>query len=234
MLILGLDFETDGANPQACTPIEIGAVVVDSNDFQPVVVMDRLLSYSGNLPEIITDITHITQEHLNLFGIPIRQGFDELITLMLRCNVVVAHNGNRFDRIIFNRVAADLQLTYPLLPWVDTISHLPYPKTTTSRKLIHLAADHGISLQHGHRAVFDVMTMLDLLSRYKDQLPAILSELDSPQITIVAQVTINNKQLAKDQGFGWDGKLWTKTLSQAQLDRESSNYAFSFYVLPGV
>lgn len=223
MLLLGLDFETTGLDTKTCDVIEVGAVLWESTRKQPLAMMSQLVS-GPVVPREITEITGIQQGDL-LLGYPIATVRAELLGMVDQAEVIVAHNGTNFDKPIFERLINTQRL------WVDTSVDVPYPKHITTRKLSHLAAEHGFANPFQHRAVFDVMTMLRVLSLY-DLGPIVESAALLP-LTVMADVSYDDREKAKARGYRWDGsrRIWTKTMKQPQLDREIAEAGFSVRVI---
>lgn len=223
MLLLGLDFETTGLDTKTCDVIEVGAVLWDPTRRVPLAMMSEFVS-GPIVPSEITEITGIHQVDL-LLGQPIAAVRSSLLSLVEKANFIVAHNGTNFDRPIFERMINDK------VRWIDTSVDVPYPKHMTTRKLSHLAAEHGFANPFSHRAVFDVMTMLRVLSQY-DIGPIIeLSAL--PALTVVAEVSYDDREKVKARGYRWDGakRRWSKIMKQPQLEKEIAEAGFKVRVL---
>jgi fructose-1,6-bisphosphatase/sedoheptulose 1,7-bisphosphatase-like protein len=117
------------------------------------------------------------------------------------------------------------------LPWIDTAKDIPYPKSITTRKLTHLAAEHGFVNQMAHRAVTDVLTMLKVLSFYEAK--TVVEWSSSPTIKIKAMVTRETKELAKERGSRWDAPsvAWFKEIKEFQLMTEIKDSSFKIVVV---
>jgi len=76
---------------------------------------------------------------------------------------------------------------------------VPSPPQITTRKLAHLAAEHGFLNPFAHRAVFDVLTMLKILSCYPIENVIISS--NQPLMKLVALVAFDGRYKAKARGF---------------------------------
>jgi len=70
------------------------------------------------------------------------------------------------------------------------------------------------------------MTMLKLLSEYP--LEEVLRLSKEPLCEVIASVTYEDRQLAKDRGYTWDGerKKWVKKLKQSYAKREAEQAPF--------
>src|SRR5690606_9794451 len=93
-------------------------------------------------------------------------------------------------------------------PWIDTKCDIPQKGKSSS--LVYMAADHGFVNPFPHRALHDVFTMLKLAGHY--DLDEALQLARSPYITLVAEVSFDDRDKAKSAGFHWDPKrkLWTQ------------------------
>jgi hypothetical protein len=122
------------------------------------------------------------------------------------------------------------------LPWIDTLTDIPYPAEISTRKLSYLAADHGFINPFQHRALFDVLTMLNVLSRY--ELGAILEFQQIPWVTIQANVSYDDRMLAKEARFFWQAigdkkypNKWVKRIKKNVFEEEKASYRFPITVL---
>lgn len=234
MLILGIDFETTGLNSQTDRVTEIGAVLWDTSERKPLAVLSEMV-YAADYPRLsaeITDLTGITQSALETFGKPPAVAFTKLIDLSKSAEACVAHNAP-FDRGFLAAELGRLALVFDAkIPWIDTSADLPFSKKITTRKLVHLAAEHGFVNPFAHRAAFDVLTMLKILDAYDIQEVIKLSL--EPNITLLANTAPpwsdqgRSTDLAKARGYRWDGskKRWHKIVKKSQVEREQSHGEF--------
>lgn len=233
--LLGLDLETTSSDIENCHILEIGMVLWDADEGRLVCIVDNLINQAGVvIPDEIVKITGIRQEYLQMVGIPLQFAIDQTAILMRKADAVVAHNGLDFDRPVLERVAREVGANLPDIPWIDTMVDVEYPSDITSLKLKYLAADHGILLEGGqaHRAVFDVMAMLRILSQYP--LPEILNAARSPFITVRALVSYDEKDLAKRRRYLWDAenKRWIKKIREAKRKDEEDQAPFEIVIVP--
>lgn len=155
---------------------------------------------------------------------------------MRRAAAVVAHNGSGFDRPMFDAQLARmleaeaLRSQIAALPWIDTCLDVPFPEAITTRKLVHLAAEHGFLNPFAHRAVFDVLTMLRVMAAYP--IEPILESAKQPLVTCIAQVSYDDREKAKARGYRWRGqsKLWVKHLKAHRLEEEKAQAGFPIEV----
>lgn len=229
MKVLGLDFETTGLNPQQCRVIEIGAVVWDTETKQPQALYSELIRCDKALPPEIIKITGITDDMLKSYGKEAKPSFQALWSLIESCEFIVAHNAP-FDRSFLESELTQLEITndFSSLKWIDTVMDVPYPDFVESRKLTYLAADHGFVNNNAHRALFDVITMLNVFSRY--DINDIKDRAQSPNVQVIAKVSFEEKDKAKKLGFRWnrDDKIWFKDYKM--MDLEKQDFPFEFEI----
>lgn len=208
MLLLGVDVETTGLDDGSDAIIELGMVLWDYQGSRPVRVYNELVSPIGQkkVSEEITQITGIKQEDVDKYGIPPHHAASWFGEFESEADFIVAHNAP-FDRGFIDRHMKLCTRPESEKPWIDTRQDVPW-RTTGSRKLGYLAADHGFLNPFAHRALFDVLTMMRLMSQY--DLDVIIERSKSPTVTLQAMVSFQEKDLAKQKGFYWkaETKQW--------------------------
>ena len=112
------------------------------------------------------------------------------------------------------------------LPWIDTRFDIPYPKQMFIRNAEYVEAQHSLVNPFPHRAVFDVMTMLQLLAKYDIQEVAARSK--SPTILVKAQVSKDDREKAKQRGYRWEKETtsWVKHIKEIDLETERADAGF--------
>lgn len=234
MRVLGLDFETTSLDPQTAHIIEIGAVLWDTEKKTPLKIFNELV-WDPDYPPIREEgLAHhgIGEDLLREMGKPPRISFArlDLIAAVHDPKFIVAHNGRAYDCPLLKANLKWCELedeeTPALLslPWIDTKEDLPFDYPVSSRKLSHLAADHGFMNPFAHRAVFDVITMLRVMSYYP--MEKILEYQKFKPIEAV--VSFNDREKAKEAGFSWNASLkkWWKKIHPDSLVEEQKKYAF--------
>ena len=223
MYWLGLDLETTGLDTAACEIIEIGAVLWDVEAKTPVDIYSSMIKLPPgvSLTKEITEITGITPEMLEQFGYPFAGAVMQLRQMLLKAAFVVAHNGQGFDRPIIQRVWRKNQNEeFPGRPWIDTTTDVPYNEKIRGRSLTLLAAEHRFLNPFPHRAVFDVMTMLVILSNYDPEI--VVKRALSPRVLLQAVVGYADNKKAKDRGYRWnpEKRMWLKMMLEEEAGLE--------------
>ena len=230
--VLGVDFETTGLIETEEVVTEIGAVLWDWEAQKPVLLMSELLKLPEGkkiTPEVV-QLTGITNELTAEFGIEPTEGFKRLNKMGEKADYVMAHNA-QFDKKFYNASMKRIEMSADLDKkiWLDTVSDVDYPKDMSTRKLTHLASEHGFLNPFAHRAVFDVLTMLSVVKNYS--IDDIVKYACEEKYELRAAVSFDDKQKAKDKGFHWApaDKLWLKTVGESKIKEEVASCDFQVY-----
>ncbi len=234
MLLLALDVETTGLNYQNDSIIEIGAVLWHWETQTPLQIFSELIKEPYiNLPltNEIENLTGITTEQLTSYGQAFQGKLQQRLTKLIHhASFLVAHNAS-FDRNFLTQLYLKNNLTFPSKEWICTLKDVTYPASFKSKKLVNLAKEHGIETPFAHRAIFDVLTMLQVLKHY--DIKEIVRSFSFPLVTVKADVSYENKDQAKEQGFHWnkETKSWQKEIRQNKLEQEKEKYPFHITIL---
>lgn len=236
MVILGIDFETSGQNPDVHSVVECGMVLWETDLRMPLRVWSHFV-YTPNAiwePGASDSNGGITQEYCRLYGKDSLYVLKTLLSWYGQADVACAHNGAAFDRLMFNawcdRYGFELNKDENKV-WIDTLTDIDVP-AKWSRKLSYLAMHYGIMNPFPHRAFADALTMLMILDKHthgeapkpaKSQDINVVMELArSPIITVQAQVPYEQKDEAKFRGYYWrpEPKQWVKHIKACRLEHE--------------
>jgi DNA polymerase-3 subunit epsilon len=232
MLVLGLDTETTGLEPEPDRIIEIAAVLWDWDTKIPVQMISILVDHEIEIPEEIVKLTGITPEMILKYGILEEEACERLWTIRMLADYTMAHNA-KFDRGFIEAARVRTGQGEWQVPWLCSMEDIKYPEGVKTRNLTHLAAEHGFVSPWKHRSLFDVLTMLKIASNY--DLDAIIARSKEPVIYVQALVTYNDNQKAKDFNFRWnpDKKIWWKGQKQSDWEAERDGYQFKSEFMAG-
>lgn len=199
-----LDTETTGVNPATDRVIEVAVILFDLELGCPIESYASLLQATENAAESANGIPPAALVDAN-HAIEVWRRVAEVAA---KADVIAAHNAE-FDQS-FVRAAGLVGLADRV--WCCTMSGFDWGG---SRKLVEIALNHGVGVASIHRALADVDTMARLFARVRERggdLPALFRRAARPKSLFYALVSYNNRQIAKDHGFGWDepkhGKNW--------------------------
>ncbi len=228
MLICGLDLETTGLDTEKDEIIEVALVLWDTDLKKPVEIHSQLVRPDiGVIPPDIEAITGISMPEIDAHAESAEHAAWQVEDFTGRAAAVVAHNGLMFDKPFLESQCRRWGFRQPTpKPWIDTAVDVPYPEKMKTRKLTHLAAEHGFINPFAHRALFDVLTMLKILSLYDFQSVLALSQEPSIVLQAIGEKPWlddgRSNQAIKENGYRWEGKTkqWLKTIKKSQLEKE--------------
>ena len=222
MKILGIDFETEGLLPEKHKITEVGMCLYDTDAKAPVRVSGFLVK-GGLITAEIERITGITQSMLDTYGYEPTIALKAISSFANQADYFLAHNAV-FDKSFLAALDSNLANSKP---WVDSRTDMPpeaYVKGK-SASLKYLCADHGF-LYEAHRAVSDVLAMLRLVAMY--DIDAVIKRSQIPNVEVRAQVSYDDRLLAKELGFYWkaDLKQWRRPmkLDEVQALKDSAGF----------
>ena len=222
MKILGIDFETEGLLPEKHKITEVGMCLYDTDAKAPVRVSGFLVK-GGLITAEIERITGITQSMLDAYGYEPTIALKAISSFANQADYFLAHNAV-FDKSFLAALDSNLANSKP---WVDSRTDMPpeaYAKGK-SASLKYLCADHGF-LYEAHRAVSDVLAMLRLVAMY--DIDAVIKRSQIPNVEVRAQVSYDDRLLAKELGFYWkaDLKQWRRPmkLDEVQALKDSAGF----------
>src|SRR5271157_2798498 len=159
----------------------------------------------------------LTPEICAKYGYESQKALRQFLQWYQPSDVACAHNGTAFDRLVLKAWAEKHGYDWqPGKLWIDTSIDIELPPKMSTR-LTYMACDHGFLNPFPHRAVFDVMTMLQILDHY--DLGTVIEMAKSPTLYVKAVVDYADRELAKARGYRAqyeDGKfkMWTKSVKE--------------------
>ena len=236
MKIMGIDTETTGLDVQNDLVVEFGYVLWDTDLAKPIHMVDHLVLADMDKAKLTEDIHGITRAEFEEFGYLPQPVFSnlEMFLGLHPVQFVVAHNGAGFDRPLmdaeYRRHSIPTRRLFEV-PWLDTKTDLPWKKAPDSNRLKHCALELGFINPFPHRALFDVLTMLRVLSHFNIDEVIALSKI--PFATIRALVSYEDRELAKKEKFLWEKagditypKCWIKRIRINKLEEERAKCPF--------
>lgn len=225
--ILGIDIETSGLDPEKDKIIELGAVLWDWSRKKPVMMLSEIFFYHNfPLSTEIQSLTGITSDDLVNFGNNDQFIFDEFKNLYIWADCIMIHNAP-FDLSFLNKWFSKFSFSIDI-PVIDTLTDLPIDPNIHKRKdLLTLSANHDFLNPFKHRALFDVLTMLKIASHYS--LDKILERTNSKSVNLIADVTYDDRMLAKNAGFKWNAERKEWIMTAKAIDVENKKWGFPVF-----
>lgn len=201
---LVLDTETTSSEPPPAGDIvEVAVALYDLKHTQVVDCFSTLIRCSHNEAESVNGIPPAMLKNAPEPEKVWPRVFDRAEI----ADIVIAHNAE-FDR----QYVPDLKK-----PWVCSCNDIEWPGQRIGGSLAGLALGLGLGVASAHRAMTDVDTLCRILSRVaeKHDLDALLRYGMRPKATFHALVSYNNRFIAKEHGFRWDGEksVWWRRMA---------------------
>ena len=210
--LLIIDTETTGLDPQLDHCLEVGVILFDVPSRQVLAQHSFLLPVEANAAEAINRIpaaaTNLPQ--------PWRPALSYLQSLLDAADVLVAHNA-AFDRQWFGR--GHLPATDK--PWLCSMEEMRWPaeRLLRSRPSVRdLALAYEIPVWASHRALTDCIYLAEVFRRCDELEQLVLRGLEPRQL-MRAQVSYDDRHLARDAGFRWNEPVkgaWARRLSERE------------------
>ena len=228
MIVCGLDFETTGIQTTASVT-EVGLVLWDTSIAAPIRVTGYLVNPGDDAiwEPGVKEINKITPSLCAEYGTESSRALKQVLLWIQQADIVCAHNGLAFDRPVLKRWAERYGLDwFPDKLWIDTMQDLALPYRSSPR-LSYMAADSGFLNPFPHRAVFDVMTMLKLLSAHP--IEQVIAYAKTPWVGARITLPFEKNQWAKDNNYFWyknkDNdhiKFWMKKVKEDRFADEEA------------
>lgn len=213
-VVLGIDLETTGLDENVHEITEIGLVLWDTDKNQPIEMTSFLINTQFEDP-VITEITGIDQELINKRSMSLKDGMEILHDYAVSADYFAAHNA-QFEK-----------KWLPLLdfkPWIDTKTDIPYKNSKGDGTLTSIAANHGFLNPFPHRALFDVMTMLKIMSLYDFSEVERFVKAETVNLALIFNYDSTGKKQsdAKKLGYYWNTneKQWQKPTKDFLVEEE--------------
>lgn len=221
--LLILDTETSGLDPERHQCLEVGAILFSVPQRAVLAQLSFLIPAASNAAEALNGIAPAATQEPQ----PWQQSLALLEALASQAQLLVAHNA-AFDRAWFGRGA----LPELPLPWLCSMEDISWPAQRQLRprpSVRDLALAYGVPVWAAHRALTDCIYLAQVFERCTD-LETLLREGREPRQLYRAQVSFEERYLARDAGFSWNNPVqgaWTRRLSERQLQALALPFATS-------
>lgn len=230
MLLVGLDLETGGefgGTHDKNFPVEISLVGYDTEINSIVYIFNKIIDNNVDISSDSTEVHGINKGMCTKYGTKVSDSLlYEILDLVDKADAIVSHNGLTYDKPILESWIGKYGFKLPEKVWIDSHHHVEYPSQVKYTNLTYLAGYYGIVNPFKHRALFDVLTMLNIVTRFDvHHLYQVASE---KLVLIKAVVSFEDKQKAKDLKFSWEhldthfqSKSWIKLVRESDLKKSS-------------
>ncbi|MEM9566999.1 MAG: 3'-5' exonuclease [Cyanobacteria bacterium P01_E01_bin.34] len=218
MNVLIIDTETTGLDPQRDRVIELGAILYSIDHNSTLHQLSVLLPTDCNPQEKLNGISAAASQAIS--NPLLHQSLAIFGQMVAESDYAIAHNAD-FDRQWFNgQHLPQLTKDNQPLPWLCTMSDFRWPLAAKQGcSLVNLALDYGIGVNAAHRALTDCQLIAMLFDRVTN-LPALVALASQPKYLYRANVSYDNRSLAKEAGFRWNSKakIWSRKLGEQEID----------------
>lgn len=231
--ILIVDSETTGVDAAKDHVIEIGAVLYSVKHKAVASVLAFLIHADENPAEHVNGIpVELLREHgerrlsprpdIGRDDVPYVV-FDDMIGA---ADIIVAHSAE-FDRGFLKQHTGSK-------PWVCSMEDIEWPHPIKSKSLVAMALAHDVGVVRAHRAIEDCLTLAAMFERVQKDgvdLQPIFARAMRPKKMVYAIVSFDQKDLAKNVGFQWDGakKQWWKRM----VPEDAKDFPFKIRIVEG-
>jgi len=213
-LLLILDTETNGLDAQKDECLEIGAILFHVFSRTVLSQQSFLLPVNSNAAEIINkipaEITRLQQ--------PWQDALLYFEKMLDATDILVAHNAE-FDRQWFGKKP----LPQVKKPWLCTMNDISWPsqRNLKARPSVRdLALAYEVPVWNAHRALTDCIYLSEVFRRC-DDLETLIRQGLEPRKLMRAQVSYEERHLAKKAGFTWNDPVpgaWSRRLSEREIN----------------
>ena len=217
--LLILDTETTGLDPETDHCLEVGAILFDVPSRQVLAQQSFLLPVQANAAEPINRVPAA----VTCLPQPWEAALVYFQSLVDAAEVLVAHNA-AFDRQWFGRGC----LPSIAKPWLCSMDDMRWPQERQLRarpSVRDLALAYEIPVWAAHRALTDCIYLAEVFRRCEDLEQRLVHGLE-PRSLFKAQVSYDQRHLAREAGFRWNDPVpgaWSRRLSV----REAQALAFA-------
>ena len=233
MLLLSIDFETTGLDPEKDRITEVGAVLWSTGYKRAMETASFFVNTGVPVSKEITEITGITDKMLMKFGVEESWMVDEIRRMSSLADAFIGQNCREFDRYFLLAAAKRVGIEIPDKLWIDTRTDLP--ATVESKRLTYMAADHGFLNPFPHNAVTDAFTVLRIAACYDESV--MVERAKSPVVVLQSLQPFEQNDAAKKLKFMFKpdlGKRWLRVVKQCDLAQLEKDAPFDMCVVTDI
>ena len=211
--ILILDTETTGLDNEKDDCLEVGSILFNVKNRSVLAQQSFLLPVEINNAEIINnipaEITRLPQ--------PLSEAIKYFESLVRVSDVIVAHNAE-FDMKWFG---------FNKLPqiekqWICSMDDITWPtdkQLKTRPSVRDLALAYGVPVWNAHRALTDCIYLAEVFIRCSELEKLLIRALE-PKVLLRAEISYEDRYLAKNAGFRWNAAIkgaWFSKMSRREI-----------------
>lgn len=232
MRVLFFDFETTGIDTSSDRITEAAYVLYDYTHGR-VIQASSIIMHDDTYPTISAEVQKLTGIKPAMFfmnkdailHMSPSTGLTQVLRMFEFAEFACAHNGADYDLPILKNevVRNNIGLGLPQINLIDTMTDLPVEYG--SKKLQYIAAELGIVNPMAHSALYDVLTLLQVV--LKHNITEVLELSRSPNIRVKACTPYDHRDKASKAGYRWnpDAKIWEKKIKIIKLEEERKKLA---------
>ncbi len=213
--LLIIDTETTGLDPKSDNCLEVGAILFHVSTRSVISQLSFLLPVESNRAEAINKIP----ARITCLSQPWTHGLRYLQALIDSSELLVAHNAV-FDKQWFGKEP----LPSVSKRWLCTMEDISWPtdRNLRSRPSVRdLALAYGVPVWSAHRALTDCIYLAEVFKRC-DELETLLIRGLEPKILLRADISYEQRHLAKNAGFRWNDSIqgaWSRRMSRRDIEK---------------
>jgi len=213
--ILILDTETTGLDNENDDCLEVGSILFNVKSRSVLAQQSFLLPVEINNAEKINnipaEITRLPQ--------PLSEAIKYFESLVRVSDVIVAHNAE-FDMKWFGLN----KLPQIEKQWICSMDDITWPaeRQLKARPSVRdLALAYGIPVWNAHRALTDCIYLSEVFKRCSELEKLLIRALE-PKVLLRAQISYEERYLAKNAGFRWNDAIkgaWSRKMSRRDMEK---------------
>ena len=213
--ILILDTETTGLDNKNDDCLEVGSILFNVKTRSVLAQQSFLLPVENNNAEKINnipaEITRLPQ--------PLPEAIKYFESLVRVSDVIVAHNAE-FDMKWFGLN----KLPQIEKKWICSMDDITWPserQLKTRPSVRDLALAYGVPVWNAHRALTDCIYLAEVFKRCSELEKLLIRALE-PKILFRAEISYEERSLAKSAGFRWNDAIkgaWSKRMSRRDMEK---------------